>query len=427
MLNRGNKIPFHGSYEKAVDQLDELLTDAVGRRMLADVPLGAFLSGGIDSSLVVALMQKQSSRPVKTFTIGFDEEAYNEAPFARRVAEHLKSDHTELYVTSQAALDVIPLLPKLFDEPFADSSQIPTYLVSQLARRHVTVALSGDGGDELFCGYRRYFEALEGFFPAAVGATTSRGGAMSRLAGFSRRLPDPIRQLLAWMSMMSGKLPLGRLSRYFSIASDVLSDYGPHYRYLRALSHWQHEDAAELGLEITDTRLEAMDLCRWLDDPQVKPDQYQQIWQAYDTLNYMPGDILTKVDRASMGISLEARTPLLDHRVVEFAWSLPHEFLVHNGVGKRILRDVLARYVPRELFERPKVGFGVPIEAWLRGPLRAWAEGLLDENRLKREGFFNPAPIRRKWAEHLSGQSDWHYHLWDVLMFQTWLAEYPTS
>jgi asparagine synthase (glutamine-hydrolysing) len=426
MINRGNFIPFHGTYEQAVDQLDELLTDAVGRRMVADVPLGAFLSGGIDSSLVVALMQKQSSRPVKTFTIGFDEEAYNEAPFAKRVAEHLRTDHTELYVTSKEARDVIPLLPKLFDEPFADSSQIPTYLVSQLARQHVTVALSGDGGDELFCGYRRYFEALEGFFPAESGNKTVRG-SMSRLAAFSRQVPSPLRHVLAWLSKIGGRLPLGRLSRQFSVAAEVLSDYGPHYRYLRNLSHWQHEDAAGLGVPISDTRLEALDLCRWLDDPQEKPGQYQQIWQAYDTLNYLPGDILTKVDRASMGISLEARTPLLDHRVVEFAWSLPHEFKAQNGFGKRILRDVLARYVPRELFERPKIGFGVPIDAWLRGPLREWAEELLDEHRLKREGFLNPAPIRRKWSEHLKGQTDWHYHLWDVLMFEAWLAEYPVA
>ena len=427
VIHKWNTFPFHGSYDQAVDQLDDLLTDAVGRRMLADVPLGAFLSGGIDSSLVVALMQKQSSRPVKTFTIGFDEEAYNEAPFAKRVAEHLKTDHTELYVTSEEARGVIPLLPKLFDEPFADSSQIPTYLVSKLARQHVTVALSGDGGDELFCGYRRYFEALGGFFPAEAGTKRSRTSAMSLLASLSRKVPNPVRHLVAWMAKMGGHVPLGRLAQKFSVAADVLSDYGPHYRYLRNLSHWQSEDSAELSVTIADTRLEAIDLCRWLEDPQVRPSEYQQIWQAYDTVNYLPGDILTKVDRASMGISLEARTPLLDHRVVEFAWTLPHEFKVHQGVGKRILRDVLARYVPRELFERPKVGFGVPIDSWLRGPLREWAETLLDESRLKREGFLNPAPIRRKWAEHLSGLADWHYHLWDVLMFQTWLAEYPVN
>ncbi len=427
VMKTGMTIPFRGTYEQAVDRLDQLLTDAVGCRMLADVPLGAFLSGGIDSSLVVALMQKQSSRPVKTFTIGFDEEAFNEAPFAKRVADHLKTEHTELYVTSKAARDVIPLLPKLFDEPFADSSQIPTYLVSQLARQHVTVALSGDGGDELFCGYRRYFEALEGFFPFHGAVKTGRMSATSRLAALSRCMPGPVRRLVAEMARRGSRWPIGRFARLFSVAADLFSDWGPHYRYLRNLSHWQTEDAAELGVAISDTRSAAMDLMHGLDDPPTKPGQYQQIWQAYDTLNYLPGDILTKVDRASMGVSLEARTPLLDHRVVEFAWTLPHEFKVQNGVGKRILRDVLARYVPRELFERPKVGFGVPIDTWLRGPLRAWAEDLLDENRLKREGFFHPAPIRRKWAEHLDGKTNWHFHLWDVLMFQAWLAEYDTK
>lgn len=417
--------PFRGTYEQAIDELDELLTDAVGSRMLADVPLGAFLSGGIDSSLIVALMQKQSSRPVKTFTIGFEEDSYNEAPFAEQVAKHLQTEHTELYVTAQQARDVIPLLPKLFDEPFADSSQIPTFLVSQLARQRVTVALSGDGGDELFCGYRRYFEALDGFFrnPATSG-NRSGGGLVSRIAAVSRSIPGPLRHLTQAVMQRVSQWPVGSASQKFSMAAALFDDAGPHYRYLRNLSHWQTEDAERLGVPISDTKALAADLSRWLDQTVTTPSQYQAIWQMYDTLNYLPGDILTKVDRASMGVSLEARTPLLDHRVVEFAWKLPHEFKVHNGQGKRILRDLLARYVPRELFERPKTGFGVPIDSWLRGPLRDWAEDLLNEARLKREGFLNPAPIRQKWSEHLSGQANWQYHLWDVLMFQAWLAEY---
>ena len=417
---------FEGSYEDAVEKLDALLTDAIGCRMLADVPLGAFLSGGIDSSLVVALMQKQSSRPVKTFTIGFEEPSYNEAPFARRVAEHLKTDHTELYATSKDARDVIPQLPKLFDEPFADSSQIPTYLVSQLARRHVTVALSGDGGDELFCGYRRYFEALEGFFRKVgpTGTRTSLTGRISKAADLSRRLPDYVRRSIEALCEVASRVSRGRLARLTSIASEILSDRGPHHRYLRNLTHWHNEDARDLGVVMSDSRSDARELSNWLGEAQSRPSQFQQTWQAFDTLTYLSGDILTKVDRASMGVSLEARTPLLDHRVVEFAWTLPHEFKVQGRAGKRILRDVLAKYVPRELFERPKVGFGVPIDAWLRGPLRDWAEDLLDENRLKREGFLNPNPIRRKWLEHMSGKVDWHYHLWDVLMFQAWLAEY---
>ena len=428
VMQAGIEMPFRGTYDAAVDRVDQLLTDAVGCRMLADVPLGAFLSGGIDSSTVVALMQKQSSRPVRTFTIGFELDAYNEAPYAKRVAEHLKTDHTELYVTSKDALDLIPRLPKLFDEPFADSSQIPTFLVSQLARQHVTVALSGDGGDELFCGYRRYFEGLDGFFSARYSGRTSAMSPASKLAAVSRCFPGPIRHLIGGMLGLTRRFAPQRLARICSIAADMFADSGPNYRYLRNLSHWQNEDAAELGITMSDTRALARELTQWLDGPLTQPAQYQQVWQAYDTMTYLPGDILTKVDRASMGISLEARTPLLDHRVVEFAWKLPQEFKVEEGGrGKRILRDVLARYVPRELFERPKIGFGVPIDSWLRGPLRDWAEDLLDEARLKREGFFNPAPIRRKWQEHLENKADWHYLLWDVLMFQAWLAEYPTN
>lgn len=425
----GLRHPFSGSYDDAVEQLDSLLSDAVGRRMLADVPLGAFLSGGIDSSVVVALMQKQSSRPVRTFTIGFEDKAYDEAPFASKVARHLNVDHTELYVTSKEARDVIPLLPKIFDEPFADSSQIPTYLVSQLARRHVTVALSGDGGDELFCGYRRYFDALGGFFAARQiqGLSASNSGLMSKVIATSRGLPGPLRTMLGTTFRAASRLPLGRSARLFSLASDLLSNEGPHHRYLRNLTHWHDEDATDFGITMSDSRALARELSHWLDEPQLSASQFQQVWQAFDTQNYLPNDILTKVDRASMAVSLEARTPLLEHRIVEFAWTLPHEFKVQGGTGKRILRDLLAKYVPRKLFERPKVGFGVPIDAWLRGPLRDWAEDLLDENRLKREGYFNPRPIRRKWSEHLSGKADWHYHLWDVLMFQAWLAKYNAA
>ena len=417
--------PFTGSYDEAVDRLDQLLTDAVGRRMVADVPLGAFLSGGIDSSLVVALMQKQSSRPVKTFTIGFEEEAYNEAPFARQVAHHLKTDHTEITVTSKEARDVIPLLPQLFDEPFGDSSEIPTYLVSHLARRHVTVALSGDGGDELFCGYRRYFEALDPF-----SASDSKARSLFlRIARVLHSMPPFVRTSFGRACQIAGRLPLGRLATLFSRASEVLNEKGPNDRYFRNMSHWRDLDLVAMGLP----RLDVNEIALLTDEDRSESSMrqyneiYQQLWQIYDTLNYLPGDILTKVDRASMGVSLEARTPLLDHRVVEFAWSLPHEFKVQGRGGKRILRDVLAKYVPRDLFERPKVGFGVPIGDWLRGPLRDWAEDLINEARLKREGFFNPQPIRQKWTEHLQGRADWCYLLWDVLMFQAWLEKYSVT
>ena len=407
VCQNGIEKPFRGSFEDATGSLDELLTDAVGRRMIADVPLGAFLSGGIDSSLVVSLMQKQSSRPVKTFTIGFDEETYNEAPFAARVASHLKTDHTELYVTPQQARDVIPRLPTMFDEPFADSSQIPTFLVSQLARRDVTVALSGDGGDELFCGYRRYFEASETAIPQDL---------LRRLARRIQRLPAFLRTPMQAACRAAGQLPLGQLSTFLERAAVALGDDGPHARYLRNLSHWGEDSDVVLGTQ--PHRGASLLRTAW----PTTFDNIQQVWQWFDTQTYLPDDILTKVDRASMAVSLEARTPLLDHRVVEFSWTLPHEFKVQDGRGKRILREVLSKYIPRELFERPKVGFGVPIDEWLRGPLRDWAEDLLDETRLRREGYLNPMLIRRKWSEHQSGRADWHYLLWDVLMFQAWLV-----
>ena len=403
------------SFEQAADRLEAILTEAVACRMMADVPLGAFLSGGIDSSLVVALMQKLSTRPVKTFTIGFEEPAYNEAPYAAQVASHLKTDHTELTVTSAQARDVIPLLPTMFDEPFADSSQIPTFLVCQLARQHVTVALSGDGGDEVFCGYRRYFEAFEGFDGRPVGDGRFRAG-LGRVIDAVRRLPPvaaaPIRALIRGLS----KLPFGRAARRFEQLANVLSDTSPVDRYLRNLSHWSPDSAVVIGAGTIQGDIHNEGFFSNL----------QQLFQCYDTQTYLPDDILTKVDRTSMAVSLEARTPLLDHRIVEYVWSLPHEFLVQGGAGKRILREVLSKYVPRPLFERPKVGFGVPIGAWLRGPLRDWAEELLDERRLRREGYLHPGPVRKKWAEHLSGRVDWQYLLWDVLMFQAWLSN-PTD
>lgn len=388
--------PLTGTAQEITQQLEAELSRAVREQMLSDVPLGAFLSGGIDSSLVVALMQAQSSRPVKTFSIGFDLPDYNEAPYAQAIAEHLKTDHTEHYVSPREAQDVIPLLPAMYDEPFADSSQIPTYLVSKLARQQVTVSLSGDGGDELFCGYLRYFAPLFGL----------RGGL----------LPGVVRQPASWAARaLAGFLPAGKWRKFCSRASQFLGDSDPDQRYLRGMSHWLLSDAVVLG-DLSPVETMFLHPECWPAFP-----EKQQRWMWLDTLNYLPDDILVKVDRASMAVSLEARVPLLDPRVVELAWRIPHTLKAQGWSGKRILRDVLARHVPRPLFERPKKGFGVPIAEWLRGPLKDWGATLLDETRLRNEGWFDISLIRTTWDEHLSGRTDRAYLLWDVLMFQAWL------
>jgi asparagine synthase (glutamine-hydrolysing) len=387
--------PYRGSAEEAAADLDQLLRDAVRLRMIADVPLGAFLSGGIDSSLVVALMQAQSRRPVRTFTIGFEERQYNEAHAAEAVARHLGTDHTVCYVSPQEARDVIPRLPEMYDEPFADSSQIPTFLVSQLARRHVTVSLSGDGGDELFGGYPRYFH-------------------IDRLWRALCRIPSPLRGLTgAALRAFSALSPAG-LAEKFARRADRLKIATAGEMYCRHNIHWEQSHRMVLGGRPVAALATQPD--QW---PSGIP--YIEQWMYVDTIRYLPDDILVKVDRASMAVGLEARVPLLDHRVVEFAWRLPLDWKVRGQTGKWLLQNVLERYVPRRLFDRPKMGFGVPIDSWLRGPLRDWAETLLEERRLRDEGFLDPEPIRRKWGEHLSGRRDWHYHLWDVLMFQAWL------
>lgn len=404
--------PFAGTAEQATDALEALLKSAVQQQMLADVPLGAFLSGGIDSSTVVALMQAQSDRPVKTFTIGFNEEGYNEAVHAKAVAKHLGTDHTELYVTPQQALDVIPKLPGLYCEPFSDSSQIPTFLVSQLARQKVTVALSGDAGDELFGGYSRYTQARNLWNQATRIPRGLRGPAAAGIralpVGGWNALVAPMRPLLP------GHLRHANIGDKLHKGAALLSARQVDELYLKLITHWESNDLV-LGAQEPLTALRGTPL------PLTGLDDVQRM-MALDAITYLPGDILTKVDRAAMGVSLETRVPFLDHRVVEFAWALPQTMKLQGGVGKWILRQVLYRHVPRELIERPKMGFGVPIDSWLRGPLREWAEDLLSESRLRQDGFFNPVPIRQKWAEHLSGKRNWQHHLWDVLMFQAWLA-----
>jgi len=406
VAQRGVAQPFSGSHEQAVNELQALLLSAVGQQMMADVPLGAFLSGGVDSSTVVALMQAQSSRPVKTFSIGFHETGYNEAEHAKAVAQHLGTEHTEMYVSAQQALDVIPKLPTLYAEPFADSSQIPSYLVSQLARQHVTVSLSGDAGDELFCGYNRYK------------ITASLWGKLQRVPKSLRRTAAAAITAVppgSW-DALARFLPVARLGDKLHKGAALLGHQSVDELYRGMVSHWPRPDLLVMGAHEPASVLTGL-------QPMLQGLNGVERMMALDVLSYLPDDILAKVDRAAMGVSLETRVPMLDHRVVEFAWSLPLNYKLRGGMTKWVLREVLYRYVPRSLIERPKMGFSVPIDRWLRGPLRDWAETLLSESRLRQEGFFNPAPIRQKWAEHLSGKRNWQYHLWDVLMFQAWLEE----
>ncbi|ADE40205.1 asparagine synthase (glutamine-hydrolyzing) [Candidatus Puniceispirillum marinum] len=413
-VSNGKANAFDGSEAEALDHLDKVLSRAVRLQMQADVPLGAFLSGGVDSSLIVALMAEQSERKVKSFSIGFEDAQFDEAPFARDVANHIGTDHHELYVTAQETLDVIPKLPMLYDEPFSDSSQIPTFLVSQIARQHVTVSLSGDAGDELFGGYNRY--------------TWGRS-----IWNKMNKVPHPLRSAMgtgigmlspkAWnaimvplMNMVPQKYQQKNPGDKLHKAAGMFSAKAPEDIYKYLVSHWPDPAAIVLGgTEPQTTLTSSHDV---MDDM-----PFEARMMYLDMLSYLPDDILVKVDRAAMGVSLETRVPFLDHNVVEAAWQLPMNMKIRNGTGKWCLRELLYRRVPKHLIERPKMGFGVPLDAWLRGPLRDWAEHLLDEKRLAQAGFFDPAPIRKKWDEHLSGARSWHYYIWDILMFEAWRDE----
>ena len=409
---QGISTRFRGTPAEAVDALEQRLVEAVEARMISDVPLGAFLSGGVDSSTVVALMQQISARPVKTFSIGFHNDDYNEATHAAAVAAHLGTDHTEQYVTPDDAMEVIPELPRLYDEPFADSSQIPTHLVSQIARRDVTVALSGDGGDELFAGYNRHLWAPR------IWRMVSPVPAMVRLAVANLLTrPDPA-QVNAMYHRVEAALPRPLRVRVpaekLQKLAGMLAVSGIDDIYARLRAHWPDPTAVIQRL------------------PRYRPTVHRVPQRAgfaermmfRDLVGYLPDDILTKVDRASMGVSLEARVPLLDHRVVEFAWRLPMEFKIRDGQSKWVLRQLLYRRVPRQLIERPKMGFGIPLGDWFRTSLRDWVEALLDPHRLRREGFFRVQPIRRMWNEHLEGQANHQHELWNVLAFQAWWQQH---
>jgi len=403
--------PFEGSEAEAIDETERLLRVAIKDRMVADVPLGAFLSGGIDSSTVVALMQAQSRSPVETFTIGFREDAFDEATHARAIAQHLGTKHTELYLSEKDARDAVPLLPVLWTEPFADSSQLPTYLVSRLARRAVTVSLSGDGGDELFGGYGRYADTLSLWkwvsrwpVPLRAGASWLRSERLRPWLGGLGRLVDPL------LSTPERRFDLAASVEY---RAGVLGNRSLDELYRFGMSTWKKPSDVVRRAHEPSTLLDDRRFAPGLTDPLER-------MMLVDSLTYLPGDILEKVDRASMGVGLEARVPLLDHRVFHFAWQLPLDMRVRAGVTKWPLREVLARYVPRPMFERPKQGFGAPIDGWLRGPLRPWAEELIAPQRIREEGVFEPAGIARMWRSLLAGRPLASL-AWAVLMFQAWL------
>ncbi len=396
---------FSGSASEAANEFERLLVDSVRLRLEADVPLGAFLSGGIDSSTIVALMQHQVARPVKTFTIGFEEAPYNEAEDAKKVAEHLGTEHTELYVSSSEAMAVIPRLPTLYDEPFADSSQIPTFLISSLARRHVTVSLSGDGGDELLAGYNRYL-------------------LNSALARTVLRCPMPVRKLIGralqtiapatWDRVFGALVPQRHIGDKLHRLGRIVANGNTGNAYVSLMSVWNQSSSVVLG---------TTHLADWTPvlSPGAKHLGETERMMLLDALTYLPDDILVKVDRASMGVSLETRVPFLDHRVADFCWSLPMSMKVRHGQRKWLLRQVLSKHVPEQLVDRPKTGFAVPIAAWLRGPLRSWAEDLLNLGRLRTEGFLNPERVGAVWANHVSGRENWQDRLWCALMFGSWL------
>ena len=416
-IDEARRRPLDGVGDELVDELDGTLSAAVEARMLADVPVGAFLSGGVDSSLIVALMQRHSHRAVRTFTVGFAEREYDESAHASAVAACLGTDHTSLRVSDRDALDVIPDLPSMWDEPFGDCSQIPTHLVSRLARTEVTVSLSGDGGDELFAGYNRH-AWLERLWERS---SVVPGGVRRLFGAVATRVPPGTVESVARLSaVLPNRWRLRNPSTKFAKFGLVLAAHKPEDAYLSLVSHWQQPESMVIDAPTVTSLAGAPET--W---PGLGGITEQMLW--LDLVGYLPDDILTKLDRAAMAVSLETRVPFLDRAVVELAWRLPVTAKLNGSVTKWILRRVLHRYVPPRLIERPKMGFGLPVGAWLRGPLRPWAEDLLSERRLRRDGVLHPAPVRRAWLLHQRGRRDFGYELWDVLALQAWLQRWlPT-
>jgi len=410
---QGVKNPFTGTFEEAEEKLHELLKDAVKLRMEADVPLGAFLSGGIDSSLIVALMQKQSSVPIRTFTIGFEEARFDESEYARKVSQALHTHHTELKVTAKEAQSVIPLLPSMFDEPFSDASQIPTYLLAHLTRQSVTVSLSGDGGDELFGGYDRYIYG-QNFWNKFSEFPISLKKPLATLLNLipSKQWEQGFRALEPFLPPhWHWKSPGEKIKKL----QEALRVTNPLELYTALTSHFNPPSSVTFTAEEYST--------------QIKDAEHLPLWEPIsqgmmylDLVSYLPDDILVKVDRATMAVSLEGRMPLLDHRLVEFAWKLPPHFKIQDGEGKAITKKMLNRYLPETLYQRPKMGFSVPVGEWIRGPLKDWAESLLNHERIHREGYLNPQQVETLWREHLSGARNHEHRLWDLLQFQNWLT-----
>lgn len=414
IISEGKLTPFKGGDNEAVEELEKVLTEAISGQMISDVPLGAFLSGGIDSSLIVAIMQSNSGQPVRTFSIGLREDAYNEAFHAAKVAKYIGSDHTELYVHPDEARGVIPLLPELYDEPFADSSQIPTFLVAKLTRKKVTVSLSGDAGDELFGGYNRYFWAKNiwnwsGWIPQRI----RKGSAVLAKTLSPTQWDSCFNRISPVMpKAFQHRLPGDKIYKM----ADIITEKSPDAMYKKLISTWLGPEELILGSREPDG-IYSQNRGGFIRD-------FSEQMMYYDFAAYLSNDILVKVDRACMGCSLESRVPFLDHRVIDFAWRLPLNMKIRDGKGKWLLRQLLYKYIPKEIIERPKMGFGIPIDSWLRGPLRDWCDSLLNEKRLKSEGFYHAEIVRQKWEEHLSGRRNWQYHLWNVLMFELWLGKW---